>query len=397
MSNTIGPQGLTIQTLPQIIAQLTAGFQAIYGTDINTAPNSPDGQMILLFAQAKLDTLQLIAAMNSAWDPDNATGVNLDRVCAYNGVQREAGTYTQQSVFLTVVSTGTTIAGRDTSDFPYTVADGQGNQYQSLSTITFPAPGTYIVFFQAALLGPVQSAIGSITVPVTIIPGIVGAINTSGPTSVGVNEETDPNLRIRRQFSVSLPSRGYWQGLKGALLDVDGVAYAQVYENNGSSTDANGTPSHSIWCVVDVTGSDTTEIYDDVANAIYVKRNAGCGLRGSESIIINQLSGPPFDVLFDNSILQNLWFRAQVAPITGTVDLSYVASQILTAFGTSYGIGDAADASSIVAFIKALVPNCYVTTEGVSINGSSYLAIVNPTDLQHQFNISGSSFISITA
>lgn len=56
-TNYVSSTGLTLQTLAEIVTELETGFKAIYGVDINLDANSPDGQMINLFAQAKLDIL----------------------------------------------------------------------------------------------------------------------------------------------------------------------------------------------------------------------------------------------------------------------------------------------------------------------------------------------------
>lgn len=394
---TIGPNGLQIPSLQDIIDFLSNGFRTIYGADINLNPNTADGQMIALQAQAIFDTYQQMANVYTTFDPDQATGINLDRDCAYNNVQRQPGSYTQQLVAITN-SGSITLTGLDVSpNFPYTVSDTQGNQYQLITTITLSTPGTTALAFEATVLGPIQSAPNTITVPVTVLPGVTSINNPTGPSSIGVNEESDPSLRIRRQNSTALPSKGYLQGLLGALLDVDGVSYAFIHENTGSSVDGTGTAGHSIWCIVDITGSDVSLIQSEVAEAIYVKRNAGCGLRGSDTVNVPQVDGTTFAVEFDTSIYQNLWFRAEVDAITGVIDRSYIASSVLAAFGNSYGIGASADSSSIVAYIKAIAPNAYVFNEGLSTNGSSYGPFVTPSDDQHQFVIAGSSFISITA
>ena len=108
MPNLIDQTGITIQTLPQIIDEILNGtadypgmFQ-IYGANINVNPNSPDGQMIAIVAQAKLDMLEFIAQVFASFDPDQAIGVVLDQRCSINGVAREAGTYTITPVTVTV-------------------------------------------------------------------------------------------------------------------------------------------------------------------------------------------------------------------------------------------------------------------------------------------------------
>jgi uncharacterized phage protein gp47/JayE len=403
-SNSIGPNGLTTQSLPDVINEIlngADGYQGllqIYGPNLSVAPNSPDFDMCVTYAQGKIDVLQQISNVFASMDPDQATGTVLDMRCAYNGVYREQGTYTQQYVEVTA-SAALTLPGLDlnTELNAFTVQDGQGNQYVLVSTFSFLTAGTASLLFQAANLGPVSSAPSTITVPVTILPNVTAVTNPTGPSSVGVNEETDVQLRIRRARSVALPSQGWNQGLSAALLDIDGVTNAKVFANLTNASDSNGIPGHSIWALVTITASDVGTIENEVANVINIDRNAGCGMKGSIVIPISQPAGLPVDMAFDLSTPVPIYVKAQVDAITGSIDRSYITSQILTAFGRSYDINQAADSSSIVAFIKSLYPNAYVSNEGVSLNGSSWLPLITPAAICDQFVITGSSFISISS
>ena len=69
-TNSVGPTGITIQTREDIVAEITAGMQAIYGAGINLNPNTPDGQMINLIAQAKEDVLEMVMSVAASMDPD---------------------------------------------------------------------------------------------------------------------------------------------------------------------------------------------------------------------------------------------------------------------------------------------------------------------------------------
>ena len=85
MPNVIDSTGLTIQTYDEIVAEILngtsdfPGFYAIYGADINVDPNSPDGQMVGIFAQGKLDVLEFLQQIFNSFDPDKAVGVALTR------------------------------------------------------------------------------------------------------------------------------------------------------------------------------------------------------------------------------------------------------------------------------------------------------------------------------
>lgn len=392
MPNDITADGIRIQNLAEILDNILngtadySGMYAIYGPSINVAPNSPDGQMINIVAQAKLDILELARQIYTSFDPDEAIGIQLDARCAINGVIRRAGSYTLQQVEVTV-GQSVTLVGLDQQPLSgaFVVQDGAGNRYSPLTTTSIPTAGTQAIVFQALVLGGVESAPNTITTITTIQAGVLSVNNPSGPTSVGLIEETDAALRIRRQNSVSLPSQGFLQGLTGALLNTDGVLQALVLENNSDITDANGIPSHSIWVIV-LGGSN-----DDIASVIYIKRNAGCGMFGSISVPINQVDGTVFYVKFDRPTSETLYIKFDIAAISGSLDVDYIRNQILTNF--TYGINQTADTTSIVAFIYSIAPNASVSAEGVSVDDSTYTPTISPSTVDRQFIASSSTII----
>lgn len=385
MPNIVDASGLKTKTLAEVRDNILnggdgyPGYYEIYGPNINVGPNSPDGQQINIVAQAAVDMLELLAQIFASFDPDEAIGRVLDARCAINGVVRRGATYTTQEVQVTVTQ-AVTLAGLDTSPLsPFTVADSAGNQFQLVSTYSFVSAGTQTLVFQASVLGPVETVIGTITQIVTTILGVESVNNSAGVLSAGIAEETDAQLRIRRANSVSLPSQGFIEGLTGALLDTDGVTQAIVYENVGSAPDANGIPGHSIWCIVE--GGTNAAI----ADVIYRKRNAGCGMKGAVTVNIPQAPGILFPVKFDRPTPEALWIEFDIVAITGVVDDAYIRAQILEFF--TYNIGAVADASAIVAFVKALAPNGSISGEGVGFDGITYASLISPTDVNNQFSL----------
>lgn len=384
-TNALTPQGLTIQTLPEILAELAdgtsqfPGLKAIYGADINLDPNSPDGQLLNIIAQAKIDMLELINQLFSSFDPDEAVGVNLDRRCAINGIKRAGGTYTQQPVEITV-DRALTLQGLDTTPTaPFTVQDTAGNIYQLVSNAIFLGAGTSTLIFQAKEVGAVTSALNSITDVVTVTLGVESANNTATASIVGVAQESDAALRTRRARSVSIPSKGYLDGLIGSLLDLDGVTQAEVYENITNVTDARGIPAHSIWVIIQ--GGDV----DQIANVIYVKRSLGCGMKGSIAVGIVQKDGLTLTINFDRPIIQHLYIKFNIEAISGVIDLEYLRNQILSRL--FYRINQPADASEVVALVKSIYPNGSISEEGVSTDGVNYFSLVVPDTVQHEFSV----------
>ena len=108
---------------------------------------------------------------------------------------------------------------------------------------------------------------------------------------------------------------------------------------------------------------------------------------------ITQVDGTTFNIYWDSPILKPIYFSATVTHITGNVPTN-LSTQIANA--VKYSIGQSADASSIVALIKALAPNCYVSSEQIStISGGSGSYIAAP-GYNYQFTLPVGN-ISITA
>lgn len=390
MPNAIDSSGLTIQTTPEIIAEILdgapgyPGMRQIYGADINVDANSPDGQMVNIIAQAKTDVLELSQQIYNSFDPDKAVGTSLDARCAINGVIRNAGTKTIQNVVVTT-DRALTLPGLDTSVTPFTVADTSGNQYQLVSTYAFVGAASTALVFQAALIGAVSSLPNTIISIVTVTLGVTAVNNPATYTTLGLNEETDYALRIRRQKSVALPSQGYLEGLIGALLDTTDVTEAVVYENDTNTTDANGIPGHSIWCVVEG-GTNSA-----VANAIYVKRNAGCGMKGSVTVPVLQADGSFFSIKFDRPTSENLYISFDIVAVTGSVDASFIRNQILSLL--TYSIAQPAVASEITALVESIAPNGSISNMGVSNDGSTYVSLLDTSAIDNQWALASARII----
>lgn len=392
-ANYVDAFGLHLEALTDIVTNLETKFKAIYGADINLDPESEDKQTIELFAQAKSDMLDTIRQVYNSFSPSNAIGTVLDNRLAINAIQRLGASYTRTEVTVTTDRT-VTLPGIDTApNAPYTVKDEAGTKFYLESTQTLTGASAHAgLVFRAAEPGRVATTIGTINSAVTITLGVTAINNPNSALITGQDEETDPQARQRREASVSISSDGYLAGLIGALKAVPSVLDANVYENTGSTTDTNGVPGHSIWCVIDCPTSSHTAI----ADAIYRKRSEGCGMRGVVSIPVLQVNGTYFNVLFDKATTTNLYmqFYYQSSLVGHTVDTTYLANMI--AANISYKINEAADWGSIIAYIKELDPYCAIASGGVSNSAGSYTGWKAPGAITDRWAVSTGriSFIS---
>lgn len=346
MPDSFDANGLTVATLTEITTALQVDMRLIYGADINVDQNSPDGQMIGIFAQAAEDIRELAVEINNGFDPDQAQGTILDQRVAINNISRKGGTFTIQPIDITVSETvflqGLDSAFNDINGTGYTIQDDAGNQFILIDSITLTA-GTSAVDFRAQAIGEVETIVNTITNPVTIILGVTAVNNSVGALSVGQNEETDAQLRQRRQQSVAIATAGYLNGLLAAVLDLPGVTDAALYENVSNNTDADGIPGHGIWLIVEG-GADT-----DIADTIYAKKSYGCNMFGAVAINITTASGEIFTALFDRPVAAPLYIRFNVKKYTATAVIDTASLKQYLVDNLDYSIGELAETSEITA------------------------------------------------
>lgn len=268
--------GLHVPEYADIKTTLESAWRGIYGSDIYLEPDSQDGQLIAVFALALLDTYQAMEQVYQGFSPSTASGETLSRVVKINGIRRQAGSYSTADVTITGTA-GTTITGG-------IVADVAGQKWDLPATVVIPSSGQIVVTATAQDEGEITAQAGQITKIMTPTRGWQTVTNAAAAT-VGAATETDAALRLRQAYSVALPSSTILEGTLGAVLSVDGVSKATIYENDTNTADANGIPAHSI-SVVAQGGSAT-----DIAKAIWLKKTPGCGTYGTTSEVITDSNG----------------------------------------------------------------------------------------------------------
>lgn len=392
MPNSLGPTGLTTQSQSELYTQFTTQYQQIYNnSNINFDSNTPDGQVVNITIQAILDVLDFATQVYNSFDPDNAVGVVLDQRVAINGIQRQAGTYTVTNITV-VTNQSVNLFGLDQSaQTVYAVTDAAGNTY-ALQTTQLAVPiGANSFTFQCTAPGAITPVPNTIVIQSTIVLGVQSVNNPSAYLTLGINEESDANLRLRRQTSVSITSQGYFRGLLAALENLSGVSSAFVYENVTSTTDVNGVPGHSIWVIVG--GSATSA---SIANLIYSYRNAGCGMYGAQSYTVAQSNGTPFIVNWDNVTPQPLYIQFNATSINGTAAPATTA--ILAYLGSNYnpGVGAEVNINQLATLVQDADPNTLVTGAGFSTSASGpFTRILAPSALNKQLVVTPAN-INIT-
>lgn len=386
MTDTLDSNGLQVSTATELVEGLTTSFQDIYGDDINVEQQSPDGQMINIFAQGQTDIRELLLQIYNSFDPDNCSGRLLDERCALNNVFRKGGTFTTVDVQITtdrpVTLQGLDANYNDVNATAYTIQDNAGNQFLLANSITLQA-GTESVLFRAQQIGRVEVTANTITTPVTIVLGVTSVNNPLGAVSIGENEETDAELKVRRRQSVAIGSSGYLNGLLAYVLQLPGVTDAALYENYTSQTDELGIPPHCIWLIVE--GGSAA----DIANALYTKKSYGCDMRGNVTYTITTASNQQFIARWDEPTIQPLYMKFNLQALkTGVVfDTQAIENYILS--NTEFMIGNYADTASLTATAQmAIMQN---GGEGVALN--VLISTDNATWVEYAESSASSKFV----
>lgn len=264
----IDESGIHIPSYTDIVDYLKAQAQAIFGADVYLENDSQDYQWISINARAISDANNALVIAYNQRDPRAAIGAGLSGLVRVNGINRNPATYSQ-----CVVKVSGTAGTIITSGI---VQDVSAIQWYLPPVVTIPAIGYIYATAICAVPGAITALTGDINAIVTPTFGWDSVVNEQAATP-GAETEIDAALRARQKLSTALPSRSILEGTQGAILDINGVTRARVYENDTNITDADGIPGHSIAPVVE--GGDPT----DIVNAIYYKKNPGCGTYGSSS------------------------------------------------------------------------------------------------------------------
>lgn len=395
MPDVLNEDGLQVKTLEELRTELESDFITIYGPDINVDPNSQDGQQLNIYAQGGVDLREVLQQINANFDPDQALGRVLDQRVALNGINRNGGTYTLTPVEI-ITDAAVNLVGLDgqsgelnpTVPDLYTVKDDAGTEFFLLDSIAIVGAGTQDLTFRAAEIGEVEVQLNTITEPVTILAGITGINNPSGALSIGVNEESNADLKVRRRGSVAIPSTGYLDGIEASLANLDGVSVARVYENDTNATDSDGTEAHTIWAIVE--GGDDTEI----GGVIYKKKSSGSGMRGAEEVEIARPNNRVFTAKFDRPGSEDLYIRFSLELIGGGfIDTDSVKTQIVE--GLFWEIGGEAGGDDVTDFLKNLNSQYRVTGMQLSDDDITYLEVIPISSPQNRF-VNATSRITIT-
>lgn len=226
--------------------------------------------------QATFDVAQTIQRSVGSWiDDDVFPGMEVEII----GSTSNDGTYEVESV---TTLTLTLVAGSGISN--EVPAFGAVTAFRTLATVTALAVDT----------GPLPAVSGSLTTIVTPVTGW-SAVYNYNDASLGDANESDEELRNRRELSLNVVGAGVDWAIRSKLLAIPDVDYALVLSNRSSVTSPDGIPPHAFETVV-YPDLATVTYRDQIAQTIFYLQPAGIEAHGTLT----------FDVLDGQGVTQQV-------------------------------------------------------------------------------------------
>ena len=235
------------------------------------------------------------------------------------------------------------------------------------------------VTFECTQTGAITPAIGDLTDIITTYAGW-DAVSNNVSANTGREAESDTALRQRWNASLYTRSVGMTDSIASALLTLNGVTSANVYENDQDTTDADGRPPHSIEAVVN--GGEA----DEIGRAIWQKKAAGIDTYGSQSVSINDSQGFAHTIHFNRPLIVPIYLNIAVTEYPEEALPPNAQAMIVDAvinYGNTLTAGNDVILQRFMGAIYQNVPGIGYITVTASTNGSTYSSNNISMDVRH--------------
>lgn len=331
---TLGPTmtsaGPVIPSFADIYRSLQESVRSIYGSDVYIDPDSQDGQLLAIMAQAQYDANAAVVAAFNSYSPAKAVGEALSSNVKINGIERRAPS--RSTVTLRVVGVvGTQIANG-------IVEDTLGQRWDLPALVTIPSAGEVLVLGTAQVDGAIAASPNTITKINTPTLGWQTVTNPASATP-GLPVETDAELRIKQALSVTNSAVSVLTSIRAALLNLSNVSRCRVYENDTNATDSNGIPAKSISAVVE--GGAPT----DIADTIRRKKTPGTGTYGTTVVPLTDPLGDVINIRYFQVAPQAIELEINITAGSGfaTSTLDAIKQSVADYINTQLDIGQKVD------------------------------------------------------
>lgn len=304
--------GFEAKTLEEILAEIEQRQRDDISPALNQSAASVIGQLNAIYADRERRLWELAQALYSGFDPSQATGDAFERIAEITGTFREGATKSTVDCTVNVDDGFSAVAGDMVAhvdgdpDARFVNAEAVSNTSGAAADLTVP--------FEAEDTGPVRANAGTLTV---IASPLAGWNSVTNPLDATLGEviEPDSDMRPRREDELA-QSSSTLQGVRSAVLDLEGIDSVTALENDTSKLDANQLPPKSFEMIVfDGTGlNEATPVVtdDDIAQSILDVKPSGMLSHGNTSGQATDIEGNVQGVGFTRPVKRSVWIDLTV-------------------------------------------------------------------------------------
>lgn len=272
-----------VPTEQAILTGRKADFTAAYGSALNTAPTTPQGQVIASDTAIIGDANSNIALVASMVDPNQAEGAWQDAIGAIYFLERIAAAGS--------VKTITCIGAVDVTILTSSlIQDPTGYLWAATGDIIIGPSGSQLGTFQCQTTGPIAWPGNTPCTILTQVNGWDQAVSSLAAAE-GNNVESRAAFENRRRNSVAINSHGTCPTIYGNVLAIPNVLSAYVIDNPSDSPITVGTTSYSV-AAHSILVSAYGGLAASIAQAIWTGKDGGCGYNGNTSAVVADTSYP---------------------------------------------------------------------------------------------------------
>lgn len=271
--------------------------------DINTAPETPQGQIIDAETLAITQKDAELAFLANMFNPKTARGIWQDALAEIYFIKRKKAVNSRCYCVLTglngtVIEKGSKI--QSSTDSTY---------WDLLETVTIEGNSSVTALFECESEGAVIASPNTLNKIITTVAGW-DTVNNSQSATVGSLEESQQAFEKRRYDSVALNSVGTTASVFSRVNQIDDVVGCYVVDNKTNVNkiiDDYLLKPHSIYVAV-IGGSN-----QDIAEAIYRSLSAGCDYNGNTQItVVDPHTHAKEKITFMRPTPQNVYIKVNV-------------------------------------------------------------------------------------
>jgi len=288
--------GFNRKRLVDLITQFQDEAKDLWGENIDLTPESNFSRSIAIHAEAYSKIWEIAEDVYNSQYPRTAQGVMLSNVVELNGIQRQPAEYS--TVDLTFTGTAGTVIPAG-----FQVGNSNSYIYKTTEDGTIGAINV-IIPSQSIEKGLFDSGAGTITEIINPLYGVDTATNVDVVTA-GRFEESDTELRIRRESSVAIAGQNTKNALESQLLNIKDV-FDAVVTSNGTNATVDGVPAHTFRSVV-YGGLDA-----DIGLAVWINTPQGILSSGAVSVVVVDSTGTNQTVKFTRPTAKPVYFDIDI-------------------------------------------------------------------------------------